>query len=248
MKKTWRYTIGIFSFLLIWQLAAAWVNRAIILPPPTQVLVELLHLLTQTSTLEAALHTAWKVMLGLLLILLIGVASGLFLGLNRFLKDSSRPIIMVIQAVPVISWLSLVLFTWGPGWKGPVFIVFLSLLPTAVLTTISGVQNLDRELLEMATVYRVPRQTILRDIYLGSLLPFFVAVVDISIGQAWKVILVAEYLAGDQGLGVSILSARYEINAVKVYAFTLLAVILGIMTERGVKLLLGRVSKRWANA
>lgn len=248
MRKTLRYIIGILVFLAIWHLAAVWIDRSIILPPPWQVLKELVLLLGKADTLEAALQTAWKVLAGLALVIVVGVSTGLLLGINKCLRESSRPVIMVIQAVPVISWLSLVLFTWGPGWEGPVFIVFLSLLPTAVITTISGVKNLDRGLLEMAAVYQVPARTILRDIYLGSLLPFFIAVVDISLGQAWKVILVAEYLAGDRGLGVSILSARYEVNAVKVYAYTLLAVILGIVTERSVKALLGRVSRRWKNA
>lgn len=245
MSKSFRYLIGILVFLLLWHLAAVVIDRSIILPSPYLVLTELLRLASMTTTWQAALHTAWKVLAGLVLVLAAGVSIGLFLGVNSAWRDSSRPIIMVIQAVPVISWLSLVLFTWGPGWEGPVFIVFLSLLPTAVLTTISGVQNLDRSLLEMASVYRVPPWAVFKHIYLGSLLPFFVAVVDISIGQAWKVILVAEYLAGDRGLGVNILSARYEVNAVKVYAYTLLAVILGIITERTVKALLGRISIRW---
>lgn len=245
MNKTFRYLIGTLVFLLLWHLAALAIDRSIILPRPYLVLSELVRLAAMTATWQAALQTAWKVLAGLILVLAAGVSIGLFLGVNSCWRDSSRPIIMVIQAVPVISWLSLVLFTWGPGWEGPVFIVFLSLLPTAVLTTISGVQNLDRGLLEMASVYRVPYWVVFKDIYLGSLLPFFVAVVDISIGQAWKVILVAEYLAGDRGLGVNILSARYEVNAVKVYAYTLLAVILGIITERTVKALLGRISIRW---
>lgn len=245
MSKTFCYLIGTLVFLLLWHLASLGIDRSIILPRPYLVLSELLRLAGMTATWQAALQTAWKVLAGLILVLAAGVSIGLFLGVNSGWRDSSRPIIMVIQAVPVISWLSLVLFTWGPGWEGPVFIVFLSLLPTAVLTTISGVQNLDRGLLEMASVYRVPYWAVFKHIYLGSLLPFFAAVIDISIGQAWKVILVAEYLAGDRGLGVNILSARYEVNAVKVYAYTLLAVILGIITERTVKALLGRISIRW---
>lgn len=160
----------------------------------------------------------------------------------------SRPIIMVIQAVPVISWLSLVIFTWGISWEGPVFIAFLSLLPAAVLTTIAGVQNLDNKLLEVARIYRVPRRIVLREIYLGSLLPFIFAVVDVTLGQAWKVILVAEFLCGDQGLGVQISWARQIFDVPGVYAYTLLAVILGLITERLIKHYLGRISRQWAQA
>ena len=157
-----------------------------------------------------------------------------------------RPVIMVIQAVPVISWLTLVIFAWGIGFRGPIFITFLSLFPIALLTTVSGVRNLDKNLLEMATLYRVPRWQVIRDIYLGSLLPFIVAILDVTLGQAWKVILVSEYLCGNSGLGVLILAARYEVNPAKVWALTFLAVLLGLITERLVKLLFRKVAKRWA--
>jgi NitT/TauT family transport system permease protein len=147
---------------------------------------------------------------------------------------------MVIQTVPVISWLSLVIFMWGIGWKGPIFIAFLSILPTALLTTVSGVRNLDNNLLEMAAVYQVPKARIFKDIHMGSLLPFIAAILDVSIGLAWKVILVAEYLCGGDGLGEEILEARMNVDIPRIWALTLIAVIFGILAERLIKLMLKR--------
>lgn len=245
--KTWqRSCLGVVIFLLLWQGLAMFLNKNLILPKPVLVFRVLGSLLVQSSTLEAALQTAWKVLLALAMVLVLGVLLGLLLGLVKTLQDMSRPLIMVLQAVPVISWLSLVIFTWGVSWQGPVFIAFLSLLPTATLTTIAGVQNLDRRLLEVARIYRVPGSRVVRDVYVGSLLPFIIAVVDVCLGQAWKVILVSEFLCGDQGLGVQISWARLYFDIPNVYAYTLLAVILGLLTEQIIKYYLGRISKRWA--
>ncbi len=246
--KLQRSVLGILIFLLLWEALARILNKSLILPEPGTVFKALGSLLTRSSTIEAALQTGWKVLLALVLVLFLGILLGLVLGLFNQLHEMSRPIIMVIQAVPVISWLSLVIFTWGISWEGPVFIAFLSLLPTAVLTTIAGVQNLDRKLLEVARIYRVPRAIVVKDIYLGSLLPFIFAVVDVTLGQAWKVILVAEFLCGDSGLGVQISWARQIFDVSGVYAYTLLAVILGLITERAIKHYLGRISKQWAQA
>ncbi|MEW6625010.1 MAG: ABC transporter permease subunit [Bacillota bacterium] len=174
--------------------------------------------------------------------------AGLVLGLFNPLYEIFRPVILIVQAVPVISWLSLVIFAWGIGWKGPVFIAFVSLIPMALLTTVSGVRNLDKNLLEMARVYKIPKKKVLKDIYLGSLIPFIIAIVDVTLGQAWKVILVAEYLSGNTGLGVQILSARYEVNVAKVWALTLFAVVLGFMAERVIKKVFERISKKWVPA
>lgn len=248
MKSLGRFLGGVLLFFLIWHLAATLLQTSIILPAPYQVLKVLAELLRDPLTGVAALQTVWKVFLALALVLALGLFLGIGLGTSPALYEMMRPLIMVIQAVPVVSWLSLVIFAWGIGWRGPIFIAFMSLLPIALLTTVSGVKNLDRKLLEVARVYRVPRRQVIKDIYLGALVPFMFAVVDVSIGQAWKVILVAEYLCGNSGLGVEILSARFDFDIPRVYAFTLLAVTLGILTERGIKRWLERTAKKWQPA
>ena len=246
MIKLRRTLLGIILFLVIWQVLAIYLDANTIIPGLGAIYNELTSLIGKQTFLVAVVSTIGKVIVALLLTLLIGLPLGFLLGINNKLFDMFRPIIMVIQAVPVISWLTLVIFAWGIGFRGPIFITFLSLFPIALLTTVSGVRNLDKNLLEMATLYRVPRWQVIRDIYLGSLLPFIVAILDVTLGQAWKVILVSEYLCGNSGLGVLILAARYEVNPAKVWALTFLAVLLGLITERLVKLLFRKVAKRWA--
>jgi NitT/TauT family transport system permease protein len=245
MKTGLRSLVGIIVFILLWQLLAVILDKSIIVPTPGETFGLFFRLLLSPATLLAGLQTAWKVLMALGLVLLLGLPLGLIIGLFEPLYDMSRPIIMVIQAVPVISWLSLVLFTWGRNWQGPVLIAFLSILPIAILTTVSGVRNLDKKLLEMARLYQVPARKIMHDIYFGSLLPFIIAIIDVSLGQAWKVILVAEYLCGDSGLGLKIFDARSFVDTPSVYAYTLLAVLLGIITERLIKMGTGRLSKLW---
>lgn len=247
MKGLSRALAGIIIFLVCWQILSFIVSKVII-PFPRETLGLLAQHLIDPGMLEAALQTAWKVGLALGLVLLLGIVSGLFLGLSEACYDMFRPIIMFIQAVPVVSWLTLVIFAWGIGWRGPVFIAFMSLLPTAILTTVSGIRSLDKDLLEMARVYRVPFQKVFYNIYWGSLLPFIAAIIDVTIGQAWKVVLVAEYLAGGSGLGVEIFNARLVVDSAGAWSVTLMACILGIATERMVKFFLRRILDRWGPA
>jgi NitT/TauT family transport system permease protein len=248
MKSLLRSLLGIALFILLWQSIALVLQKSIIVPFPAETFKVMGSLLAKGMIWAAAGQTAWKVLLALVLVLFMGVLVGLVLGMIQPFYEMSRPVIMIIQAVPVISWLSLVLFTWGPSWQGPVLIAFLSVMPVAILTTVSGVKNLDQHLLEMARVYKVPFSKVLKDIYVGSLVPFVVAIIDVSIGQVWKVVLVAEYLVGKSGLGVEIINARYSVDISKVWAITLIAVALGIISERIIKLWLKRVTKKWQQA
>ena len=242
-----RAIAGILLFIVVWHVLAIALRTAIV-PAPGETLSLLGRLLWSGDIFPPAAQTAWKVMLSLGLAMVVGIPLGILLAMSKPLYDTVRPLLMAAQAIPVISWLSLVIFAWGIGWKGPVFISFLSLLPISVFTTVSGVHNLDKTLLEVAQVYRVPRARVLRDVYLGSLVPFTVAILNVGIGQAWKVVLVTEYLCGGSGIGVGILTARMGVDIPRTWALTLFSALLGIVTERLVKVGLGRISHRWMTA
>ena len=231
MKKFLYSLAGVAILIAAWHVTWAILDSNILVPAPAETLALLAQNLINVEILQAAFQTAWKVILALLLAILLGLPLGLFLGVSDTLYDLLRPLIMVIQSVPVISWLSIVIFTWGVGWRGPIFISFLSLFPTALLTTIAGVHDLDKDLLEMARLYQVPRKKIIKDIYLGSLVPFIAAILDVSIGHAWKVTLVSEYLCGGDGLGEAILMSRMNVDIPSVWALTLMAVMLGLASE-----------------
>lgn len=246
MKSSLYSLLGIAIFITAWQILSLILEQSLILPTPLLTFQIFIKLLSSQEIILATFHTAWKVFLSLFLVLLLGIPIGFVLGLSKKLHAIFSPIITIIQAVPVISWLALVIFAWGIGWKGPVLIAVLSLIPMAIITTISGMHNLDNKLLEVARVYRVSPWRKWKDIYLGSLFPFIIAIINVNIGHAWKVILVAEYLVGDTGLGVQISWARQYIDVPKIYAITLLAIILGLLSERLIKYALRRVSKKWA--
>ena len=238
--------VGVIVFIAIWQVASLIVGFNLILPTPVTTFQSLVNILSEAVTFYAILATVWKTFLVLVLVIAIGVPIGFAMGMNDKIYETLRPAVMVVQAVPVISWLALVIFLWGLGWRGPVLISFLSLLPTAIFTTASGVNSLDKTLIEMASVYNVPKRKIVKGIYLGALAPFIFATIEVSIGNVWKVMIMAEYLCGTSGIGVLISWARQYVDVPKIYALTTIAVILGILSERIVKKLIERIKKKWA--
>ena len=240
-----RILLGILMFLGIWLVLSLILSQSMILPTPMETFIELFEILKDPLTYYSILSTMIKGFMILGLIVIVGLPVGFLMGLNNRIYELLRPTVMIIQAVPVISWLALVIFMWGIGWKGPVLIGFLSLLPISIFTIVEGVRNIDRELLEMVKVYRVPKMKIFRYIYLGSLIPFIKAVVDVSVGNVWKTVLVAEYLCGERGLGVLISWARQYVDVPRVYAITMIAVGIGITTERLSRKLMRMLTRRW---
>jgi len=237
--------VGLLLLLLVWEISALLLGSSFILPTPIETFKALIHELTKIETFHAFLSTAWKGFFVLGLVVLLGTLIGLVMGINTAIYEILRPVVMIVQAVPVISWLALVIFLWGIGWKGPVLISFLSLLPISIFTTAAGVRSIDKDLLEMVKVYKVSKRKVFKDIYLGSIVPFVVATIDISIGNVWKVILVSEFLCGDEGLGVLISWARQYVDVPRVYALTIIAVAFGIISERLTRRFVRRLTRKW---
>lgn len=229
MRKN--YLVGIFLLLGLWLIVSLLVGSELILPSPIKVFNTLAVLLKDPRTYQAILSTITKILVVVIATLVLGVALGFAIGLNDKLYQLFRPATLVIQAVPIVTWLALVMFAFGIGWLGPVVVSVLSLFPHVLLSTAVGIRSTDVKLKEMATIYKVPKRKIVRDIYLGSVLPQMVAALQIVMGNVWKVVVVAEYMCGDHGIGVMIAWARQSVAVDKVYAYTALTVILGLVAE-----------------
>ncbi|ODN30513.1 ABC transporter permease [Fervidobacterium thailandense] len=243
MRKN--YLVGFLLLLGFWLIISLLVGSDLILPTPITVFNTLVVLLKDPRTYQAILSTLTKILVVLIATLTVGVSLGFIIGLSDKIYQLFRPAILVIQAVPIITWLALVMFAFGIGWLGPVVVSVLSLFPHVLLTTAVGVRSTDVKLKEMAMIYNVPKWKIVRDIYLGSVIPQMVAALQVVMGNVWKVVVVAEYMCGDRGIGVMIAWARQSVAVDRVYAYTAITVIVGLVAENILNRYTRALLKEW---
>jgi len=234
--------IGIILIFAIWQITALLINSELLLPSPLKTIERLIYLISSGEIFSPLLNTILKALIGFSLALTIGFLFGFLMGLNNFIYEILRPLISVVQSVPIISWLALAILWWGIGSKGPIVIVFLTLLPIVTLNVYEGVTNIDKKLVEMARVYKVRRSRVFANIYLGSILPFLISAISVSTGLLWKSVAVAEFMAGSSGIGVEIAWAKSKLETVDVFAYTTILVIFGILSEVFLRLMEKRFS------
>jgi len=237
--------IGIICILIIWSVFAKIINSPVILPTPVCVGRVFVDILKDPIFYKNLVSTIEKGLLSSILILLLGIPIGMIMGFSKFLYGVFKPCIAVLQSVPVISWLAFAVFMWGIGWKSPVFISTMSLLPVVIINTASGMANINKELVEMAKIYKVSRKKVIIYIYLGSIVPFILASMEVVFGNIWKVILVTEYLCGDSGIGVMIAWARSYVDTPRIFALTLVAIFLALFMEYLSNAFAKRLVKKW---
>ncbi|EKD97821.1 MAG: hypothetical protein ACD_23C00728G0002 [uncultured bacterium] len=169
---------------------------------------------TGKPTYLAQILTSLKtVFAGFLLATVIAVPLGILAGSSRFVQAAINPLVQIFRPVSPLAWLPIVTLlvsalyvTTGDPMFDKSFLVsaitvtLCSLWPTLINTAI-GVTSVDRDLVNVGRVLKLPLMTRVRKIILPSALPFIFAGMRISLGVGWMVLIAAEMLAQNPGLG-----------------------------------------------
>lgn len=152
------------------------------------------------------------VFMGSVLAALVAVPLGVLSGLSKTANAALNPLIQVFKPVSPLAWLPLVTMVVSALYVGddPAFpksfltsaitVTLCSLWPTLINTAI-GVASIDRDLMNVGRVLQLSWPTSVRKLVLPSALPYIFTGLRLSLGVGWMVLIAAEMLAQNPGLG-----------------------------------------------
>ncbi len=222
--------------LAIWEgvSRAGWVSP-LVLPPPSAVAVRWWAYLTPAQPRDAAATSwlAWAVSGELprdaaasLLRIAIGFAVGAGLALPLGLAMGSwpivhqlfNPVVQLLRPIPPIAFIPLAILWFGLGSPPALFLIALGAFFPVLMNTVAGVRAVDAIYLRAARNLGAGQWTLFRRIVLPAAMPFVLTGVRVGIGVAFIVVIVAEMIAVNSGLGYRILEAREYFWSDKVIA------------------------------
>jgi NitT/TauT family transport system permease protein len=205
----------------------------------------LFELAGQGAFWVSTLASLFRIVLGFLLAVALGVAVAVLATVSAFVHDLFYPVIRVIRATPVASFIILALIWLSEG-TVPVFTAFLMVFPIVWENVFKGIQNTSRKLLDMAKVFRFTRVQKLKRIYIPSVMPYFVAACNIGIGLAWKAGIAAEVLGiPKNSIGKELYSAKIYLETPDVFAWTAVVILLSFALEKGFLQLLRKAGQKY---
>ncbi len=232
-------------WLSLWYALYAVVGQEILFVSPVRVFTRLFELAGQGAFWVSTLASLFRIVLGFLLAVALGVAVAVLATVSAFVHDLFYPVIRVIRATPVASFIILALIWLSEG-TVPVFTAFLMVFPIVWENVFKGVQNTSRKLLDMAKVFRFTRVQKLKRIYIPSVMPYFVAACNIGIGLAWKAGIAAEVLGiPKNSIGKQLYSAKIYLETPDVFAWTAVVILLSFVLEKGFLLLLRKRRQKY---
>jgi sulfonate transport system permease protein len=190
------------------------------------------------GTLQAAmLVSLQRVAIGLAVGVLAGVALAVITGLFWAGEDLLDPVIQAARAVPVLGLLPLVIIWLGVGEVPKVFLVALAVVFPVYLNTHAGIRGVDMKLVEAGQTFGLNRWGLVRRVVLPGALPGFLTGLRFALVGCWAIIVVAEEINAQSGLGYLIMQAQTT-NRTDIMCLCLaIYAVLGIVADIIVRLL-----------
>ncbi len=212
------------GYLVLWQVLCSFLKlREDVLPRPTQVASALQH---NWRVLSSDLWiTAKEVLGGLALSVGVGVPLGIVIALSRKIERAVYPLLIASQSVPVVAIAPLFLIWFGFGFQSKLYIAALIGFFPIVVNTFVGLNSVDQELLLMAKANGGSEYRNFMKVRWMAALPMILTGAKLAGSLAVIGAVVAEFVAGNAGLGYEIVTAQGSLNTSLAFAAIALLVV-----------------------
>jgi NitT/TauT family transport system permease protein len=243
IKKIVPVFLSVFTILLIWYLVAGKINASLILPSPKEVFFKIIELICQKIFWINFLYTFLRCALAFVISLFAGIIIGTICGQNSFIKSFFEFPLSLLRSTPVIAVILIALY-WFSSDIVPVFVSCLMTLPIIISAIITGLENSDKKLLQMAEIYKYTKVQKFIYVKVPSALPFFLNGIISAFGLTWKVVVAGEVLSlPKKGAGSLLQTNQVIFETTSVLAITLILVCICFLLERLLKLIFKKYIK-----
>jgi len=243
-KKILRCIVIAAVWLALWQLAHMAVSRSILLPSPAETLRALVRLSGTGELWTSVGSSLLRIMTGYLLGLAAGSILAVITASSRLLRDFLHPLMVIMKTTPVASFIILAV-VWLKSVNVPAFTVALIVAPIFWSNVFTGITTTDKNLLEMAKMYRFSRRALVTKLYIPSIMPYFHSAVTVGIGMAWKAGVAAEVICNPgNSIGSGLYDSKIYLETDTMFAWTVMVIILSIILEKAVVSILNRTVGR----
>jgi NitT/TauT family transport system permease protein len=239
------------AILAVWQwLSMQAIVSPHILPAPTAVLTKWWEYLMPTETFDPARsgYLAWmfsgellrdayaslyRVTMGFFIGAALALPLGLMMGANDRIYQLFNPLIQVLRPIPPIAFIPLSILWFGLGNPPAIFLIVIGAFFPILMNTIAGVRHVDSIYIRAARSLGASQATMFLRVILPAATPYILTGARIGVGTAFIVVIVAEMIAVNNGLGYRILEAREFFWSDKIIAGMFSIGLLGLAIDTG---------------
>ncbi len=247
LHKIFKILLITAFWLGIWWLLSYIIGFPELFPNPASVVLKLTELIFTASFWKITFLSLIRVGLGIIIAIVLGCIMGLLCSFSKIIYDFVLPFVTVIKSTPVASFIILIWIFIGNNIT-PIVISALMVFPIVFSNIYKGIESIDKDLIEVCKIYKIPFRQKISALYAPSLLSYFTSALLSSIGLGWKAGIAAEVLCTPKNsIGSELFNGKLYFNNIDVFAWTITVIVISLIFEIFVtnllKYLLGKYIK-----
>lgn len=220
------------TLLTVWQLAAHWGwLSSRVLPAPLDVLRAAIALAQSGALWTHVQVSAGRALTGLAIGGGLGLVLGLITGSVRWAETLLDTTVQMVRNIPALALIPLVILWFGIDEAAKLFLIAVSVFFPIYLNTFHGIRGVDPGLIEMGRTYGLSRWQLYRQIVLPGALSSILVGLRFSLGLMWVILIVAETISAQAGIGYLTMNAREFLQTDIVLVGILLYALLGKLAD-----------------
>ncbi|MDH3635592.1 MAG: ABC transporter permease [Gammaproteobacteria bacterium] len=199
----WRGAVSVIIFFVLWHAAVVLKLAGFAeLPTPIQTLGTFFtEYMASPDYWGSWVVSFERVLYGFIIAQIMGIPLGLLFGTSPKFRDMFFPVFELLRPIPPLAWVPVSILFWPTNESSIVFITFIGAFFVIVINVFEGVGSIQKEHLWLARSLGATRMTIFRRIMLPSVIPSIAVGMTLGIAITWNVVIAAEMIASDSGLG-----------------------------------------------
>lgn len=238
----------LLGFLAFWQVGSTlgWINPTVF-PPLDKIITATWTGIVGGALLDDIAISLQRSGIAFAAAVGLGIPLGLFMGQIRAVEQALDPILQFFRQTSALALYPVFILLLGLGESSKVFVIFWATLFPILLATIGGVKEVDRKLVEMAATFGASRASVFTRVILPASVPAIFVGLRLSATTALLLLIAAEMIGANKGLGFQVMNAQYNFQIPQMFAAILLLALLGL-TANFILVSLQRRLCRWAVA
>jgi NitT/TauT family transport system permease protein len=213
--------------IAIWQLVGvAGVFPESLFPTPAAVARGLVAELASGRLVDDAIASVFRVAVGFLLAVALGIPSGLLLGHSSAARAACLPLVNFFRSLSPLAWIPFAILWLGIGDPPAIFLIFMAAYFPVVLSTTAAVASIPSVYFRVARDLGIAGPRLLSEVTLPAIAPQVITALRVTAGLSWLVVVAAEMIAGRDGLGFAVWDAR---NGLRIDLLAAAMVVIGVI-------------------
>lgn len=226
----WGALASVFLFIACWDVGAQ-LYGDLALPSPLQTLVRLGEILQDPKPVSQIWITIQRASYGFLISVAIGTILGLVSGFFATASVMSRPIVTILMGMPPIAWIVLAMIWFGMTDQTIIFTIVTASVPIVFVGALQGTRTIEGEMNEMCDSFKLPFFQKFTDLYAPHIFSYIFPAWVAALGMSWKIVVMAELLASNDGVGAMLAVSRAQLDTGTTMALIVVMIVTVMMVE-----------------